>query len=83
VFRAVAGGDGRGGRHGPPELDPPEGHRVLGVRVVGSWMSKIEGLLRRLLLLRDTSPDEKALVFSNFPAAIDLVSDMHCRPHAL
>ncbi len=36
-------------------------------------MTKLEGLLRRLLLLRQTVPDEKALVFSQFPAALELV----------
>ena len=37
-------------------------------------MTKIDGLLRRLLLLRDTAPDDKSLVFSQFPAALELVS---------
>jgi hypothetical protein len=36
-------------------------------------MVKIEALLRRLLLLRREAPDEKALVFSSFPTAVDLV----------
>jgi len=37
-------------------------------------MTKIDALLRRLLLLRDRAPDEKSLVFSQFPAALELVS---------
>lgn len=36
-------------------------------------MTKIEALLRRLLLLRATSPDDKALVFSQWSAALELV----------
>lgn len=42
-------------------------------QVLGSWMTKIDALLRRLLLLREQAPDEKALVFSQFREALDLV----------
>eukprot|EP00967_Tisochrysis_lutea_P005115 scaffold6072_cov17-Tisochrysis_lutea.AAC.1 len=42
-------------------------------QVLGSWMTKIDALLRRLLLLREQAPDEKSLVFSQFPDALKLV----------
>ncbi|KAF5839332.1 P-loop containing nucleoside triphosphate hydrolase protein [Dunaliella salina] len=43
------------------------------LQVLGSWMTKIDALLRRLLLLREQAPDEKSLVFSQFPDALKLV----------
>jgi len=74
VFRAVAtrASAAAAGRHNP-ELDPPEGRGVVHVKVLGSWMTKIDALLRRLLLLREQAPDEKSLVFSQFPDALKLV----------
>lgn len=36
-------------------------------------MTKIEALLRRILLLKETRPQEKSLVFSSFEDALDLV----------
>ena len=43
------------------------------VKVVGNWMSKIEGLLRRILKLSKTAPQEKCLVFSQYIDALRLV----------
>ena len=36
-------------------------------------MSKIEGLLRRIIKLRKVAPEEKSLVFSQYPDALKLV----------
>ena len=36
-------------------------------------MSKIEGLLRRIVRLRQVAPEEKSLVFSQYPDALKLV----------
>lgn len=41
--------------------------------MTGDWMTKISGLLRRLLLLAATSPGTKSLVFSQFPEALVLL----------
>jgi hypothetical protein len=46
---------------------------LLLVQVTGQWMTKLEGLLRRLLLLRKACPEDKSLVFSQFPDALVLV----------
>ncbi len=43
------------------------------IRVVGNWMSKIEGLVRRIVRLRQMVPEEKSLVFSQYPDALKLV----------
>ena len=43
------------------------------IQVVGNWMSKIEGLLRRIVKLRQVAPEEKSLVFSQYPDALKLV----------
>lgn len=43
------------------------------VQVVGNWMSKIEGLLRCIVRLRQVAPEEKSLVFSQYPDALKLV----------
>lgn len=43
------------------------------IKVVGNWMSKIEGLLRRILRLNQIAPQEKCLVFSQYPDALKLV----------
>ncbi|KAL0047258.1 hypothetical protein WJX82_010979 [Trebouxia sp. C0006] len=43
------------------------------VKVVGNWMSKIEGLIRRIVRLRQVAPEEKSLVFSQYPDALKLV----------
>ncbi len=44
------------------------------LQVTGSWMTKIEALLRRLLLMRSAEPGSKALVFSQYPDALALIS---------
>lgn len=43
-------------------------------RVRGEWSAKIAALVRRLLALSQLSPHEKSLVFSQHPAALQLVS---------
>lgn len=43
------------------------------IKVVGNWMSKIEGLIRRIVRLRQVAPEEKSLVFSQYPDALKLV----------
>ncbi|KAL0039084.1 hypothetical protein WJX77_007371 [Trebouxia sp. C0004] len=43
------------------------------INVVGNWMSKIEGLIRRIVRLRQVAPEEKSLVFSQYPDALKLV----------
>ncbi len=45
----------------------------LQIKVVGNWMSKIEGLIRRIVRLRQVAPEEKSLVFSQYPDALKLV----------
>ena len=47
--------------------------RGIQIQVVGNWMSKIEGLLRRIVRLRQVAPEEKSLVFSQYPDALKLV----------
>ena len=41
---------------------------------MGQWMTKITSLLRRLIKLRESAPDEKSLVFTQFPDALELVA---------
>ncbi|KAK9830399.1 hypothetical protein WJX72_011536 [[Myrmecia] bisecta] len=48
--------------------------KYLQIKVHGSYMSKIDALVRRLVHLRETRPDEKSLVFSQFPLALQLVA---------
>ena len=48
-------------------------HASLQIKVVGNWMSKIEGLIRRIVRLRQVAPEEKSLVFSQYPDALKLV----------
>jgi hypothetical protein len=55
-------------------LLPPLLLLLLLLQVTGSWMTKLEALLRRLLLLRSAEPGVKALVFSQFPDALALAS---------
>lgn len=66
----------------PPLSSHPCGHLASHFlsQTLGSWMTKIDALLRRLLLLRAEAPDEKALVFSQFPQALELVGvhDLVC-----
>jgi hypothetical protein len=45
-------------------LSPPPCHQVT-----GQWMTKLEALVRRLLLRKRTSPGEKTLVFSQWPVS--------------
>jgi hypothetical protein len=47
---------------------------LTSMQVTGSWMTKIEALLRRLLLMRASDPSAKALVFSQYPDALALIS---------
>eukprot|EP00798_Chlamydomonas_sp_ICE-L_P012663 gene12662-15896_t len=56
-----------------PEPNPPEGEALLSVKVQGDWMSKIEGLVRRILYIQANQPGEKCLVFSNYERALALV----------
>ena len=56
-----------------PALWPSQVLACVQIRVVGNWMSKIEGLVRRIVRLRQTAPDEKSLVFSQYPDALKLV----------
>ncbi|KAG1672797.1 hypothetical protein FOA52_002785 [Chlamydomonas sp. UWO 241] len=69
----AASGLGAAASH-DPEVDPPEGPSLRRVRVFGSFMTKVEGLVRRLLWLREASPGEKVLVFSQFRDALVLLS---------
>jgi len=48
-------------------------HVSLQIKVVGNWMCKIEGLIRRIVRLRQVAPEEKSLVFSQYPDALKLV----------
>lgn len=47
-------------------------HHLRTNQVVGQWMTKLEGLLRRLLWLSRHAPAEKSLVFSQWPEALAL-----------
>ena len=44
------------------------------ITISSDWMSKVNALVRRILWLRDTSPEEKSLVFSRFDGALEIVS---------
>eukprot|EP00775_Hariotina_reticulata_P011459 gene11459-11605_t len=57
-----------------PEIAPPEGPSLRDVKLTGTWMTKLEALLRRLLLMRSCEPACKALVFSQFPEVLALAS---------
>ena len=43
------------------------------ITVVGKSIKNIEGLVRRIVRLRQTAPEEKSLVFSQYPDALKLV----------
>lgn len=47
---------------------------LLRTKVSGQFGTKIEGLVRRLLLLKARQPQDKSLVFSQWPDALKLVS---------
>ena len=51
----------------------PEHPELSGMHVNGIWLTKVEALLRRILHLKRTAPDEKCLVFSQFPDALQLI----------
>jgi hypothetical protein len=44
------------------------------LQLTGSWMTKLEALVRRLVLMRSQDPSCKALVFSQFPEVLGLAS---------
>lgn len=69
VVRVAAGGSTCSGAACDPEYD------ALGrIQPQGEWSAKVEALLRRLLHLQTTTPNEKSLVFSQFPDALKLVA---------
>ena len=45
----------------------------LQVKLVGTWPTKFDALLRRILHMRTTHPDEKHLVFSYYDDALKLI----------
>lgn len=47
---------------------------VVFLQVTGSWMTKLEAVLRRVLHMRSVDPSAKALLFSQFPDALVLAS---------
>ncbi|PRW05825.1 E3 ubiquitin- ligase SHPRH [Chlorella sorokiniana] len=69
VVRVAAGGSSSGGAACDPEFDA-----LGGIQPQGEWSAKVEALLRRLLHLQTTTPNEKSLVFSQFPDALKLVA---------
>ncbi|KAK9811031.1 hypothetical protein WJX73_007955 [Symbiochloris irregularis] len=70
VFRGAASVKG-GHRGGLSEWEHPQ---YIDTPVLGDWMSKIEGLLRRLVHFCKEEPDVKHLVFSQFPDALKMVA---------
>lgn len=50
--------------------DPSVGSITIG----SEWSIKISALLRRIIALKSSAPQEKSLVFSQFPAALKVVS---------
>ena len=50
--------------------DPTVGSIVIG----SEWSIKISALLRRIIALKSSAPQEKSLIFSQFPAALKVVS---------
>jgi len=52
----------------PGNAGPP-----MGGKAQGEWMTKLNALLQHLLRLKATKPDEKSLVFSQFPEALKLL----------
>lgn len=68
--------EGRGGVDRARKSNAPAGAEeaaLASVAVTGEWLTKLEALLRRLLHLRHSAPEEKSLVFSQFPEALALV----------
>lgn len=39
----------------------------------GAWLTKVNALVRRVLWLERSTPEEKCLVFSQFPEALSFV----------
>eukprot|EP00890_Picochlorum_soloecismus_P000953 jgi/Picsp_1/1859/NSC_05326-R1_snf2 histone linker phd ring len=50
--------------------DPTVGSIIIG----SEWSIKISALLRRIIALKSSAPQEKSLIFSQFPAALKVVS---------
>ena len=46
---------------------------LASIKVKGQWSSKIEAVVRRILALSVDAPDEKVLVFSQFPDALKVL----------
>ena len=53
--------------------DPEARALALAAPIRGEWSIKIAALLARVAHLAETAPHEKCLVFSQYPAALDLV----------
>lgn len=54
--------------------DPEAEEKYADIKVAGDWSSKFEALIRRILFLKKSVPDEKCLVFSQWPEALKLMS---------
>lgn len=73
LFRVTLAEGAHVGRQQDPTFTWTMSHAVHTNSVIGSWGTKIEALLRRVLQLRDAHPEHKSLVFSQFPEALKLV----------
>ena len=47
---------------------------LLQLEVSGDWSIKVQALVRRIRYLAENAPEEKSLVFSQFPDALKLVA---------
>lgn len=58
--------------HQHPEVSP-EDPEIADIKPSGAWLTKVNALLRRVLWLQRTAPEEKCLIFSQFPEALTFV----------
>lgn len=58
--------------HKDPEISP-EDPGILTITPSGAWLTKVNALVRRVLWLERSAPEEKCLVFSLFPEALSFV----------
>jgi hypothetical protein len=51
----------------------PEDPAILNIKPSGAWLTKVDALVRRVLWLERSAPEEKCLIFSQFPEALSFV----------
>ncbi|XP_072178212.1 E3 ubiquitin-protein ligase SHPRH-like [Diadema setosum] len=58
----------------PPESQPPLPEEARQIHVVGDHSTKIEAVVRALIILQDEEPGAKVLIFSTWTEVLDLIS---------